>query len=294
MKKITTLLVLLLAANVSLMAQSNSSAYRSSARSADTVLLSTTTQGDYTVRDMLVKQTNSTGDEFSLKYKINVAELNAAYGKNSSTLHGLEAFITSVQDDPLKKITRYKVTGYASPDGNMTINEKLAMERATLFREYLDKNFDMESYPAMIDAIAEPWYATAPLVNSMAVPHKSRVLSIVGSNNSASSIEGDLKAIPSSWNYLASNVLPTMRVVELEIMYNSWKEVEVYTQNYTPTEIIITEVADNRRFGGSERYIDDGATGLVFMSDTPLDFEEKWRMRERGGFAKLNTKFRVR
>lgn len=293
MKKITTLLLLLFAANLSMMAQCNSSASIARAKSADTILLSKTTQGDYTVRDMLVKQTHSTGDEFSMSYKINVSELNAAYAKNNSTIAGLEGFITSVKSDPLKKITRYKVTGYASPDGNMTINEKLSMERATKFREYLDDNLEMSSYPALVDAVAEPWYATAPLVNSMNVPYKARVLSIVNSNNAASTIESELKEMPSSWAYLTSNILPTMRVVELEIMYNSWKEVEVYTQN-TPTEIIITEVADSRRDARRERYIDDGVTGIIFMGDTPLDFEETWKMRERGGFAKVDTKFRFK
>ncbi len=289
MKKITTLLALLLAVTPSIMAQSNSTSYRTAARSADTILLSTSVQGNYTVHDLLVKESNSTGDEFSLSYKINASDLNAAYGGNSSTLNGLESFLASIKSDPLKVITRYKVTGYASPDGSMSANEKLAMDRATLFREYLDDNYNMESYPAVVDAVAEPWYATAPIIRSMSVPNKAQVLSIVDSNKAASAIESDLKVLPSSWSYLTANVLPTLRCVELEVMYNSWKEIEVHTRNSAP-EIIITEVSERR--GG--RYVDDRVTGIVFMNDTPLDFKEKWSMRDRGGFAKVNSKFEFR
>ncbi|MFR9649176.1 MAG: hypothetical protein SNJ33_01230 [Rikenellaceae bacterium] len=303
MKKITTLFALLSVVSLTTMAQSHSSSYQSATRSADTILLSTRVQGDYTVRDLLVKETSSTGDEFTLAYKINASELNSAYRGNSSTLNGLESFISSIKGDPLKKIVRYKVTGYASPDGSMSANERLAMQRATLFREYLDDNYGMESYPAMVDAVAEPWYATASLVRGMNVPNKAKVLSIVDSDKAPSAIESELKALPSSWSYFTSNLLPSMRCVELEVTYNSWKEIEVHTQNYIPEEIIITEFIESRpeprdghnsRTSRDSRYMDDGVTGIIFINDTPMDFEQRWSMRDRGGFAKVNSKFRFR
>ncbi len=245
--------------------------------------------GDMIITDMLVKELNSTGDEFSVSYKVNASELNAAYDKNDATLSGLETFINGIKSDPLKKILRYKVTGYASPDGSMSINERLAMERATDFREYLDKQYDMNTYPGLVDAVAEPWYAAIPLVSNMAVPNKMRVLSILDSDKSANSIESELKGIPSSWSYLESKVLPALRTVELEVVYNSWKEIEVHTQNYERVR------ERQAREAAQYAYIDDGATGIIFImeDENPLDYKETFRMKcRKDGFAKLDEKFK--
>ena len=89
------------------------------APAADTVLLSETADGDYIVRRFIVK---SRGDaDYSIRYQINLATLNAALNGNPQELDGLNAFVDNLVKDARKvqqtilmvgDITEIYVTSY--------------------------------------------------------------------------------------------------------------------------------------------------------------------------------------
>ena len=104
------------------------------APAADTVLLSETTDGDYIVRRFLVKSRNDT--DYSVRYRINLATLNAALSGNSKELDELNAFVGDLTKDTLKQVGAVTITGYSSPDGPVKFNEALAARRANDFKAY--------------------------------------------------------------------------------------------------------------------------------------------------------------
>ena len=107
------------------------------APAADTVLLSETTDGDYIVRRFIVK---SRGDaDYSIRYQINLATLNATLNGNSQELDGLNAFAGNLAKDSLRQVCAVTITGYSSPDGPLKFNEALAAKRANDFKAYVDK-----------------------------------------------------------------------------------------------------------------------------------------------------------
>mgnify|MGYP001721629702 CR=1 FL=1 len=72
------------------------------APAADTVLLSETADGDYIVRRFIVK---SRGDaDYSIRYQINLATLNAALNGNPQELDGLNAFVDNLVKDTLRQV----------------------------------------------------------------------------------------------------------------------------------------------------------------------------------------------
>ena len=69
---------------------------------ADTVMLSETTDGDYLVRRFIVKRPGDT--DYSVRYQINLATLNAALNGNPQELDGLNAFVDNLVKDTLRQV----------------------------------------------------------------------------------------------------------------------------------------------------------------------------------------------
>ncbi|MFR9603092.1 MAG: hypothetical protein SNG02_04385 [Rikenellaceae bacterium] len=265
-KEITTLLVALCLAGGATFAQQRSS---HTAAGADSKLLSRTTQGDYVVSRYLVKETSPDNNEFSVKYKINLSRLISTYDNNADELKGLRSFVEELRQDTLKQIVSVDVTGYASPDGPADINQKLSMERAQDFRQYINKNYQMAQYSGATKADALGWSATSSAVSESSMPQKSEVLALVNSGRPASEIETKLKAMPQSWSYMKSNILPPMRCVEMWVKYNSWKVVEERVHvSQKPQEVEVIET--NYIF-----IVEDDCGGLIVASNAPLDYGEE-------------------
>ncbi len=231
-RKITTLLVAISIIG-SLSAQSPSGQKSCSSSTASSQcqkkLLSTTTQGDYTVSRYLVKERNGDDDDFSVKYQINLSRLISTYSDNAQEITDLRNFIESIQRDTLRRITSVSVTGFASPDGSAVVNERLAMQRAVDFRQYIDKNFSMSSYKGTTKADALTWADSYDAVSKSSMPDKEAVLALLKSSSPQYEIESKLKAMPASWSYMRQYILPPMRSVELCVKFNSWKVVEYRT-----------------------------------------------------------------
>ena len=188
------------------------------APAADTVLLSETTDGDYIVRRVLVRSRNDS--DYSVRYRINLATLNAALNGNSKELDELGAFVGGLNADTLKQVSAVTVTGYSSPDGPVKFNETLAARRANDFRAYLDRRYGFsKKYDVTVNSVAEDWEMCRTLVAQSSVPDKQAVLGILDSRQSPDQKELALKKMTAAWDYMKEHILPPLRRVELTIDY---------------------------------------------------------------------------
>lgn len=198
----------------------------------DAKLLSTTIDGDYKVCKWLVPQgsVEDADNEFSVRYQINISRMISSYANNSKEVAGLRSFVEEITTDKEKKISRINICGYASPDGDATTNKRLATARAVDCREFINKEFNLAKYPGKTEGIAQPWSATKESVSKSSIPNKAEVLKLVESRSPAATIEMKLKEMPNSWEYMASNILPPMRCVEIEVVYTGWTTMETRTR----------------------------------------------------------------
>ena len=188
------------------------------APAADTVLLSETADGDYMVRRFLVKSRNDT--DYSVRYRINLATLNAALSGNSKELDELNAFVGDLTKDTLKQVSAVTITGYSSPDGPVKFNEALAARRANDFKAYLDRKYDFsKKYKVTVNSVAEDWEMCRTLVAQSSMPDKQAVLGILDGRQSPDQKELALKKMTAAWDYMKENILPPLRRVELTIDY---------------------------------------------------------------------------
>ena len=242
------------------------------APAADTVLLSETTDGDYIVRRFIVK---SRGDaDYSIRYQINLATLNATLNGNSQELDGLNAFAGNLAKDTLRQVCVVTITGYSSPDGPLKFNEALAAKRANDFKAYVDKKYDFsKKYDVTVNSVAEDWETCRALVAQSSMPDRQSVLNVIDGKQSPDQKEMALKKMPAAWNYLKKNVLPKLRRVELTIGYGAGNIVEQRTMipRPKPAPQPVCEPC------GCE-VIDESITGIIVeMPGSDVDYKKELR-----------------
>ena len=254
------------------------------APAADTVLLSETADGDYIVRRYLVKSRNDS--DYSVRYRINLATLNAALSGNPKELDELDAFVGDLTKDTLKRVSAVTVTGYSSPDGPVKFNEALAARRANDFKAYLDRKYGFsKKYKVTVNSVAEDWEMCRTLVAQSSVPDKQAVLGILDSRQSPDQKELALKKMTAAWDYMKENILPPLRRVELTIDYRINSIVEQRTLIPKPKPAPQPQPAQP-----AEPYVvvDEQVSGIIV--EMPNEHEYKKEMREESREARKEAR----
>lgn len=197
----------------------------------DTVVLATYQEDDYLVKRYVVNVPNNRMSDYSVRYSINTARLQPDLDDNSGALTALSHFIEQTMADTAARISSIEITGYASPDGPYALNERLSMQRAQDFKQYVDKKYNLSSrYQVTTRGVAEDWencYAMVKMSND--VPHKTAVMAIFDSTLSNNAKELQLKKMGDVWNYMRTDILPPLRRVDIVINYAQGTIVEERT-----------------------------------------------------------------
>lgn len=242
------------------------------APAADTVILSETTDGDYIVRRVLVKRQGDS--DYSIRYLINLATLNATLNGNQKELGDLNNFVENMMRDTTTKVSSVSITGYSSPDGPRQFNETLARNRARNFKNYVDRKYNFsKKYDVKVSSVAEDWEMCRTLVAQSSMPERDAVLRIIDDSQSSEAKEQALKKMPSAWEYMARNILPPLRRVELVIDYGQGQVVEQRVMIPRPEPVV--EVIEEQVTVCEPccEVVDDSINGiLVEMPEPGVDF----------------------
>ena len=116
------------------------------------------------------------------------------------------------------------VNGYASPDGELQLNDKLAEQRAKAANDFvfnalygkkgMKKNkeqlFDDSFYQEQNGT--EDWNGlSSAIANATDLPEKDQVMAIINSNSSSVDKQAELRKLTKSYSVLADKYLPTLR-----------------------------------------------------------------------------------
>lgn len=239
---------------------------------ADSVLLSETTEGDYIVRRYLVR---SSGDaDFTMHYRISLATLDTSLGGNPKQLGDLNAFLSGLVGDTLRKVQSVAITGYSSPDGPVQLNEKLAAQRAQDFKAYADSKYGLSKrYTVRVNSVAEDWKMCRTLVAQSQIPDRTAVLQIIDGAQTPEQKELALEKLPAAWNYMKANILPPLRRVEVMIVYADGNIVEQRTLKPKPAPAPAPETYE---------VVDETITGVIVeMPESKKEMREEHRTAAR-------------
>lgn len=243
-----------------------------SAPKADSVMLSETTDGDYLVRRYMVRSDSDT--DYTLRYRISTSTISTNFDGNPAELKGLDNFIGSMDNDSLMHVRSITIKGYASPDGPLALNQRLAKDRAQSLKAYVDKKYGLEKrYNVSTSSEALDWNAAREAIARSNVPQKQEVLNVIDQRDAAPAKEQRLKAMSADvWKYLAEQILPPMRYAEIVISYAEGRIVEQRTLIPQP-EIIIVEEVEEVCDPCACIDVEESINGIIVeMPDVPVDF----------------------
>lgn len=196
--------------------------------SADSVLLSQYRDGDYVVCKYIVKHGGEDNNDFTVRYRINLATISHDLDENDRELANLKLFMDSIANDPTIHVKRVDIKGYASPDGVESSNLKLAYARAETLKNYLESRYGISNrYKVETDGFVEDWQACESALGKSNVAGRDKALAVIRGKEPQTDKQRALKAMPAVWNYLKGNVLPKLRYADVEFAFNRDEIVEV-------------------------------------------------------------------
>jgi len=156
-------------------------------------------------------------------YKINSATVLRAE-KNSDEMADIKAKVEAANSKENYKLRGVKVSAFASPDGELDFNDKLAGNRSKtatkFFKSELEKleiaQADQDSFFSLMST-AEDWEGFKELVSKSSIQDKELILRVLSMYNDPVVREKEIKNISAAFTELAEQILPQLRRSQFEV-----------------------------------------------------------------------------
>ena len=165
---------------------------------------------------------------------------------NKSEIAAWKKRVKEAYTDP-KQNVNIEVSAYASPDGGLTLNERLAAEREKRTSVFLDKELKKQDVNTDINAhyTAQDWEGFRQLVESSKLQDKDLVLRVLSMYPDPETREKEIKNISFVFQELAETILPQLRrsrlTANIEIIGKSDDEILSFWKS-NPKELNIEEL----------------------------------------------------
>ncbi len=141
---------------------------------------------------------------------------------NSDQMKEFNATVKDVYADTDNKvIENIEVSAYASPDGAVDLNDRLATQREKNTEKHVAKFLKKNKVEATVDAkyTAEDWEGFQELVAGSNIADKELILRVLSMYNDPEAREREIKNISSVYGELAEEILPQLRRARLTLNY---------------------------------------------------------------------------
>ena len=150
--------------------------------------------------------------EADIKFLIQSAELRSSE-KSSDEVKALQEAIKATKDDAKKEVNKIEVSGYASPDGGMSLNENLAKNRQKVAANFLKNDLKKNKVNKAITAniTAEDWDGFQKAMENSNMKDKDLVLRVLSMYSDPEEREAQIKNLSSVYGTIADEILPALR-----------------------------------------------------------------------------------
>ncbi len=184
--------------------------------------------------------------EADIKFLIQSAELRSSETKNDG-VKGLQAAIKDAKDNEKKEISKIEVAGYASPDGGMDLNEKLAQNRQKAAANFLMKDLKKNKLNNAIESniTAEDWEGFQKAMENSNMQDKDLVLRVLSMYSDPEEREAQIKNLSSVYGTIADEILPALRrsrlILTTDLIGKSDDEIRELAKN-NPDQLSVEEL----------------------------------------------------
>lgn len=184
-----------------------------------------------------VVKTRSLTRSAYVNYQVGKTVLLPDFRNNPIELNAILATIDSVRNDRDLTVNSVNIHGYASPEGSLALNTRLAEGRTESLRRWVDARYGFGK-ALTTDATPEDWAGLRRWVEASTLANRTAILNIIDSTLGDDEKDAKIKRdYPADYQLLLSQVYPTLRRADYKITYT--------VKNYTDTETIGKELATN-------------------------------------------------
>lgn len=132
---------------------------------------------------------------------------------NSQSVKDIKAAIKEANDNEKKAINKLEVAGYASPEGGMDLNTKLANERQAKAQKFIADGMKKDKVKADIaaDVTAEDWDGFQKAMEESNIQDKDLVLNVLRMYADPEEREAQIKNLSAVYKNIADEILPALR-----------------------------------------------------------------------------------
>ncbi|MFI3240439.1 MAG: hypothetical protein R3Y22_07625 [Bacteroidales bacterium] len=134
---------------------------------------------------------------------------------NTAEMNKLKSVIKAAQDDDTREVELINVSSYASPEGGVKVNTKIAEGREQSTKEYLErelKNNDITDIGGVFSQFTpQDWEGFQILVAASDIQDKNLILSVLSMYKDPEQREKEIRNLSSVFEQLAEDVLPKLR-----------------------------------------------------------------------------------
>src|ERR1700752_335534 len=170
-------------------------------------------------KDAFVK-TTSVNQTANIYYLINKSDVRASELK-SDEVKNMDAFISTNINSPWYEFKDISVSAYASPDGELSLNENLAKDRAksgskAIMNEFKknknkDQKFGKEESQYKVQTTAEDWEGFKTLMEQSSIADKDLILRVLTMYSDGEQREKEIKNLSKTYVEVAEKILPKLR-----------------------------------------------------------------------------------
>ncbi|MBQ4509063.1 MAG: tetratricopeptide repeat protein [Paludibacteraceae bacterium] len=156
---------------------------------------------------------------------------------NTQEMKDLKAAIKEADQNEKKAINNLEVSGYASPDGGMDLNTRLADNRQANAQNFLKRVLRQSKVKADIDAktTAEDWEGFKKAMEESNIQDKEMVLRVLSMYSDPEEREAQIKNLSSVYKTIADEILPALRrsrlILTTDIIGKSDEEIAALAKN---------------------------------------------------------------
>jgi len=155
-------------------------------------------------------------------YNINRADIRPAELK-AADIQALKDYIGLAMQNERVEVKAVTNSSYASPDGPLTLNEKLSEQRGKAAEKYLQKEY--KAMPELTQLFttqttAEDWEGFKALVQESSVADKELILRVLSMYQDPVVREQEIKNMSAAYEALAEEILPQLRRSKLTVDVN--------------------------------------------------------------------------
>ncbi|MCI5710151.1 MAG: hypothetical protein MR301_03190 [Prevotella sp.] len=161
--------------------------------------------------------------EANIKYLINQANIRKSELKNNSVKEFVDMLKKINADQKGLNMKNVEVLAYASPDGGVDFNDKLASKRQGTSEDYVKKTLKQNKMSADVDAnyTAQDWDGFQQLVSASNLQDKDVILRVLSMYKDPQEREQQIRNMSSAFRELADGILPELRRSRLIINYET-------------------------------------------------------------------------